>query len=243
MKNKPAHLIYICLLCFTALSAQKSKNYEVSSQDGNISVLVEAGNKLQWSLQHKGQQIIVPSGISLQLPDAVLGDHAAVSSAPTKKVNAVINAINYKKATISDQYNELTLNCKGDYGVIFRVYNDAVAYRFFTKKKGDVIIRNEEANFNFTDDYRSFIPIQWDYRDGKNFNSSFEALYHEIKLSQFPKDSLAFLPLLVEAGAKKVVVLEADLEDYPGMYVDLNSTGKGLKGVYAPLRPRSLKMV
>jgi alpha-glucosidase len=53
-------------------------------------------------------------------------------------------------------------------------------------------------------------------------------------LSQFPKDSLAFLPLLVEAGQKKVVILEADLEDYPGMYLDLNTTGKGLKGVYAP---------
>jgi alpha-glucosidase len=197
-------------------------------------VKVEASDKLLWSVQHKGEQIITPSAISLQLENGVLGKHAAVSSAPVKKVNAVINAINYKKATIQDQYNELRLNCKGDYGVIFRVYNDAVAYRFFTKKKGEIIVKNEEANFNFTDDYKSFIPIQWDYRDGKMFNSSFEALYHEIKLSQFPKDSLAFLPLLVEAGEKKVVVLEADLEDYPGMYLDLNNTGKGLKGVYAP---------
>ena len=105
---------------------------------------------------------------------------------------------------------------------------------FLQKKKGEIIIKNEEANFNFTDDYKSFMPIQWDYRDGKIFNSSFEALYHEITLSQFPKDSLAFLPLLVEAGEKKVVVLEADLEDYPGMYLGLNSTGKGFKGVYAP---------
>ena len=234
MKTKLVRLLCICLLPSTLLLAQKTKSYEVKSQDGNISVKVEAGSKLQWSVQHKGEQIIAPSAISLQLETGVLGDNASVSSAPTKKVNAVINAVNYKRATINDQYNELTLNCKGDYGVIFRVYNDAVAYRFFTKKKGDVIVKNEEANFNFTDDYKSFIPIQWDYRDGKNFNSSFEALYHEIKLSQFPKDSLAFLPLLVEAGAKKVVVLEADLEDYPGMYVDLNSTGKGLKGVYAP---------
>ena len=234
MKKKLAYLICICLLNFTVVSAQQSKKYEVKSQDGNITVLVEAGTKLQWSVLHKGQQIIAPSSISLQLANGVLGDNAAVSSAPTKKVNAVINAINYKKATITDQYNELTLHCKGDYGVIFRVYNDAMAYRFFTKKKGELIVKNEEANFNFTDDYKSFIPIQWDYRDGKMFNSSFEALYHEIKLSQFPKDSLAFLPLLVEAGAKKVVVLEADLEDYPGMYLDLNSTGKGFKGVYAP---------
>ena len=216
------------------LLAQKEKTYALKSPDGNIAVKVEAGYKLQWSVQHKGQQIIAASPISLQLDNAVLGDHAAIISAPVKKINVIINASNYKKTTIPDQYNELTLNCKGDYGIIFRAYNDAVAYRFLIKKKGDVIVKNEEANFNFTDDYKSFIPIQWDYRDGKIFNSSFEALYHEIKLSQFPKDSLAFLPLLVEAGVIKVVVLEADLEDYPGMYLDLNSTGKGLKGVYAP---------
>ncbi len=111
--------------------------------------------------------------------------------------------------------------------MIFRAYDDAVAYRFFTKRKDTLIIKNEEANFNFTDDYPSFIPIQWDYRDGQNFNSSFEALYHEIRLSAFPKDSLAFLPLLVEAGEKKCVVLEADLEDYPGMYLDLHRYGQG----------------
>jgi alpha-glucosidase len=228
-------LTIVIIMAFSpVMQAQKGKTYELKSPDGNISVKVETDYKLQWSVQFKGQQIIAPSAISLQLDHAVLGDNAVIISAPVKKINVIIHAINYKKTTISDQYNELTLNCKGDYGVIFRAYNDAVAYRFFIKKKEDVIVKNEEAHFNFTDDYKSFIPIQWDYRDGKIFNSSFEALYHEIRLSQFPKDSLAFLPLLVEAGVIKVVVLEADLEDYPGMYLDLNSTGKGLKGVYAP---------
>jgi alpha-glucosidase len=226
--------IAVFLFYFPAVIAQKGKTYDLSSPNGNIAVKVEAGNKLQWSVQLKGRQIIAPSAISLLLDQSVLGDNATVISAPVKKINQTIHAINYKKTTINDQYNELTLNCKGDYGIIFRVYNDAVAYRFFIKRKGDIIIKNEEANFNFTDDYKAFIPIQWDYRDGKIFNSSFEALYHEIRLSQFPKDSLAFLPLLVDAGPAKMVVLEADLEDYPGMYLDLNSTGKGLKGVYAP---------
>ena len=234
MKKRFAYLVCIFLLSSALLYAQKSKTYDLKSPDGNISVSVEAGNKLQWSVKHTGQQIIAPSAISLQLDDAVLGDHASVISTTTRKINDTLSAANYKKARIPDLYNEVTFHCKGDYGIIFRAYNDAVAYRFFLKRKTGVIVKNEEANFNFTEDYNSFIPIQWDYRDGKMFNSSFEALYHEIRLSQFPKDSLAFLPLLVEAGDKKVVVLEADLEDYPGMYVDLNSTGKGLKGVYAP---------
>jgi alpha-glucosidase len=235
MEKKFARLLSICLLVPALVSAQKAKTYEIKSPDGNISVQVEAGSKLQWSVRHKGTPIIAPSSISLQLADgAALGDNATLISAPTKKVNALINAINYKKAIIEDRYTELTLHCKGDYGVIFRAYNDAVAYRFFTKRKGTLIIKNEEANFNFTDDYLSFIPIQWDYRDGQKFNSSFEALYHEVRLSAFPKDSLAFLPLLVGAGEIKCVVLEADLEDYPGMYLDLNGTGKGFKAVYAP---------
>jgi alpha-glucosidase len=39
---------------------------------------------------------------------------------------------------------------------------------------------------------------------------------------------------LVDVGqGKKAVIMEADLEDYPGMYLNLNNTGKGFKGVYA----------
>ena len=75
----------------------------------------------------------------------------------------------------------------------------------------------------------------WDYRGNKFFNSSFEALYREINISEFPVDSLAFLPVLVDAGNNyKVVILEADLEDYPGMYLNINKTQKGFMGVFAP---------
>jgi alpha-glucosidase len=230
--------LFLCLLIMwpSILQAQKAKVYEVKSPNGSIALKVEAGAKLLWSVQHKGQQIIEPSAIALLLQSGeVLGDNAKISAPKVEKVNTSFNAINYRKSVVSDVCNQITLNCKGNYGVIFRVYNDAVAYRFFTKKPGEIIIKNEEANFNFTEDHKAFVPIQWDYRDGKTFNSSFEALYREINLSKFPKDSLAFLPVLIDIGQnKKVEVLEADLENYPGMYLDLNETGKGFKGVFAP---------
>ena len=218
------------------LIAQKNNDLEVKSPDGAISVKVEAGAKLEWSVHDHGEQIIAPSAISLLLEEGdVLGDNAKITSSNTEKNSTVIAAINYIKANIPDDYNQLTINCKNGYGLIFRVYNDAVAYRFFTKKKGEIIIKNEEANFNFTDDHKAFLPYMWDYRGGKIFNSSFEALYREINISQFLSDSLAFLPVLVDVGNnKKVVILEADLEDYPGMYLNINQTRKGLMGVYAP---------
>ena len=229
MKTKLIGLFIVLLMSSTMLSAQKSKVFEVKSPDNEIALKLEVGVKTLWSAQCDGQQIIAPSSISLQLEGGeVLGDNAKISSSKIEKVDQVITAINYKKAKISDQYNQLTINCKGDYGLVFRVYNDGVAYRFFTKKKADFIVKNEEANFNFTNDYKAFIPYMWDYRGGVKFNHSFEALYKEINISKFATDSLAFLPLLVDVGNnKKAVILEADLEDYPGMYLNMNQTKKG----------------
>ncbi len=236
MKNKLTVLITMSLLCFSTLSAQKNKGFEIKSLDRKIILDVEIGAKLQWSVQYNGQQIIAPSSISLQLESGeALGDNVKVLSSKAVKIDNVINAINYKKSIIPDQCNQLTINCKGDYGVIFRVYNDGVAYRFITKRKGELIVKSEEANFNFTADHKAFISYMWDYRGGKIFNSSFEALYKEINISKFASDSLAFLPVLVDAGNnKKVVIMEADLEDYPGMYLNINQTRKGFMGVFAP---------
>ena len=234
-RNILAGLIVVFLLSSSILAAE-NKDFEVKSPDGAVILKVEAGAKLEWSVQYKGQQIIAPSAISMLLDGGeVLGDNATIKSSSTEKINTVFTALNYIKSKIPDNCTQLTINCKGGYGVIFRVYNDAVAYRFFTKKNGEIVVKNEEANFNFTDDDKSFLPYMWDYRGGKIFNSSFEALYREINISQFLKDSLAFLPALVDVGNnKKVVILEADLEDYPGMYLNINQTGKGFMGVYAP---------
>jgi alpha-glucosidase len=236
MKKNHIILALALLLSPSIIVAQKIQKFEVKSPDGNIVLNVESGAKLQWSVQYKGEQIIAPSAISLQLNDGtIMGDNATIRSPKKEEINASFNAINYKKAVVTDHCNQLTLNCKGDYGVIFRVYDDAVAYRFFTRKKDELIIKNEEANFNFTIDHKAFIPYMRDYYDGKIYNCAFESLYTEQKISQFKKDTLAFLPLMVDADkGRKVVILEAALEDYPGMFLDINQTKMGFKGVFAP---------
>ncbi|HAH23002.1 MAG TPA: Retaining alpha-galactosidase [Prolixibacteraceae bacterium] len=236
MRTSLLGIFIVLLVSSTLFGAQKGKNFEIKSPDNKISVHLEIGDKMLWSVQHEGQQIIAPSALSMQLEGGeVLGDHAKVTGSIAEKADQVISAFNYKKKNIADQYNQLTVHCKGDYSVVFRAYNDGVAYRFVSTKNTDIIVKNEEANFNFTADHKAFIPYMWDYRAGQKFNHSFEALYKEINLSNFASDSMAFLPLLVDLGSnKKVVILEADLEDYPGMYLNINSTKKGLMGVYAP---------
>jgi len=229
-------LLIACLSSIFALPNPIPGTFDCHSPDGTVTLHVKVGADVQWSAEQDGQPILLPSTIALHLATGeTLGENPKVTGVQTLPIDNSFNPINYKEATIKDQCTQLTLTCKGDYALVFRVYNDAVAYRFVTRRKGELIVTNEDANFNFAADDKAFIPIQWDYRRGKNFNSSFEALYHEITLSQFPKDSLAFLPLLVDIGQdKKVVITEADLDDYPGMYLHLNETQKGLSGVYAP---------
>ncbi len=234
--KKVAFLLLSSLCIVLASRAQGTKEFRVSSPDKQITIHIKAGPKLLWSVSSGGHGIIEPSAISLQLGDGTSpGENVRVTSSPSRTVNTSFKTINYRKAEIRDHFNEITLNCRGDYAIQFRAYNDAVAYRFVLKKKGNVTVNHEEANFNFAGDFNSTLPIQWDYRGGETFNSSFEALYREIPLSKFPKDSLAFTPLAVEtANNIKAVILEADLEDYPGMYLDLNENGRGLKSVFAP---------
>jgi alpha-glucosidase len=229
-----AVIALILFLSGTAFVGAQGRRYVVQSPGGGVSIRVEVGKTILWSALMGEQRMIEPSAVSLELGDGtVVGKDARVVSHVLEKVATQFNAINYVKAVVRDDCNQLTLTFKGGFGLVFRAYDDAVAYRFFTRKPGEIVVKNEEANFNFSADAMAFIPYLWDYRGGKIFNASFESPYTESRLSEFRKGSLSILPMLVAVDERrKVEILEADLESYPGMYLDLNETGKGLRGVF-----------
>jgi len=233
MKFKVSLLSFM-LMCAVAL-AQKGKSYQVKSPDGNISIGVNVGAMVDWSVKHVDTEVILPSKISMTLDNGeVLGKNPMVSKTLAASSNTVIQTPVYKKASVRDNYNQLIIKFKGDYDLIFRAYNDGAAYRFVTHKKDELTIINEGVNFNFKDDDKAFLPFVEDYRNKDKFNTSFESHYDNISLSAIKKDTLAFLPVLVDLGSpKKAVILEADLQDYPGMYLTPGA-GNNLHGVFAP---------
>jgi len=226
------------LLCFVFLTgtalAQNGKTYQVKSPDGKLNITINTGAAVTWQVKREDADVIMPSAMSVTLDNGeVLGKNAVIKKAVPSSANETINTPIYKKAQVQNNYNQLLLTLKGDYGIIFRAYNDGVAYRFVTTKKGDITIVNEEANFNFKDDDKAFLPFVNDYRNKDKFNTSFEAHYDYVNLSEIKKDTLAFLPVLVEVGNPlKAVILEADLQDYPGMYLTPGN-GNNLHGVFA----------
>jgi alpha-glucosidase len=232
---KPRTLILLLGACSMSVSyAQPGKIYQVKSPDGHISLSLTAGETINWSLKNDETEVIIPSSISLTLANGeTVGKNAQIKSAKTVAIDQSIETPVYKKDKVRDHYNQLTLTFKGESGLILRAYDDGVAYRFFTQKKDSITIVNEEANFNFAADDKAFLPFVNDYRNKDKFTTSFEAHYNKMRLSELVTDSMAFLPVLVDVGAeKKAVILEADLQDYPGMY--LTSGGqKNLQGVFA----------
>ena len=228
-------LLLLCLLSpFSLVWAQSVKTFNVKSPDGKNNITVDVGATIRWSVKHGETDVIMPSEISMILDNGeVLGKDPGIKKSLATATNGVFTASFYKKDTVIDNYDQLTINFKGDYGLIFRAYNDGVAYRFTTQKKGEITIVNEEANFNFKDDEKVFLPFVNDYRNKDKFNTSFESHYDHLSISAIKKDTLAFLPILVEvASPVKAVILEADLQDYPGMYLTPGD-GNNLHGVFA----------
>ncbi|MBC8085199.1 MAG: glycoside hydrolase family 97 protein [Hymenobacter sp.] len=215
--------------------------FHVKSPDGKLDLAVETGPVLRWSVRHEATLVIAPSAISMTLAGGeVLGRNAVVRSSGTVAVNTVIATPVYKKKQVTDHYNQLALNFKGNYGLLLRAYDDGVAYRFFTRRKGELTVQSEEATFGFAQDFPALLPFVRDLRDPQDpYISSFESLYTPLRLSAVTKtkgDTLAFLPVLVDLGGnKKAVLLESDVEDYPGMFLRGSTQATpGLHGTFAP---------
>jgi alpha-glucosidase len=215
------------------------KTYEVKSPNDQLKAIVSVGKAegITIALDHDGTEVLAPSEISMTLANGKeLGADPKVSSVSRKSVNTVIPSPVYKKSEVKDNYNELTINLKGNYGIIFRAYDEGFAYRFFTKMKDSIIVQNEKANFNFSKDHTTFTPYANSTRPTfeEQFSNSFEQEYVYDPITKLNSKRLIILPMIVNLdNGKKLCVTEADLNSYPGMFLN-NSTDKpALNAIFA----------
>ncbi|MBF0578053.1 glycoside hydrolase family 97 protein [Dysgonomonas sp. GY617] len=236
-------LFAIAFICST-VTILAQKPFVVQSPDGKLKVNVSVGNIIEYSLEHDGDLILKKSPISMTLTNGTsFGVNSKLSGSSTKTINQTISASIYKKKEITDNYNELNLMFKEGFNIIFRAYNDGIAYRFVSNLKKPFEVKEEQAIFNFPKDEKAYIPYVQIVKEPleKQFYNSFENTYQHINISQWDKKRLAFLPLVVEAPkGKKICITEADLTSYPGMYLYNSDGSNNLTGVFAPY-PKEIK--
>ena len=220
-------------ILFVNLSfSQKKQNFQLVSPNGKIEVTIVLSDKITWTITHEKETILSASPMSMTINEGeIVGNNPKLLNAKKENVNNSFQTPLYKKKSVQDNYNQLLLNFKGDFGIEYRAFDEGVAYRFITKKKGDITVKSEEVVLNFDKDYSTLMPYVRDLRNPKDpYISSFESHYESKKISEFAKDTLAFLPFLIDyKNHKKAVFLEANLQDYPGMFVTNNKTKSGFE--------------
>lgn len=225
-------ILSLLLLIGNASLAAKEKKYVLSSPDGTLKVEISAGNELAYQVMHGNDTILSHSNIALVLEDGtIVGKTPRITGERRKKIKDNVESPFYRFKEFVACCNELDLKLKGGFGIIFRAYNEGVAYRFYTTQSSDIIIKEEQAEFNFKEDYTAYLP--YTTNDKNPMAMAFQNVYDVTSLSK-AQPKLAFLPVTVDCGSVKLTLLESDLEAYPGMFVQTQQGKYGLKGAFAP---------
>jgi alpha-glucosidase len=223
------------LLAAAAAAFAETDTVSVASPDGQLvlrlfvvspkdSILV----RLAYSVTFHGKLLIDTSllGIAIHDQEVFLGETVGLVSATPRSVNAPGNRYN----SLIAQYIQ-----NGSLGrritIEARAYDDGVAFRYYiprTSTVEDLQIEEELTDFHFAQDGDAYISTLSGYESEKGE-------YKETRLSAIPRNLLLARPILIEQpGVGWVAITEAQLDNYPGMYL-FHPEGTTMRTTLAPL--------
>jgi alpha-glucosidase len=226
MKIRPL-FVAACAVLFlleSGLPAAESK-HPLRSPNGMIVVDVRLGANIRYDLTVSDTPVLKNATLSMRIDATTLGLNPLLKAATSNSHDGVIKPVVRQKASeIRDRYNELRLEMEGGYAVVFRAYNEGVAYRWETSlPAAEVKVFAEEMALNFTDNFITYYPEE----DG--FYSHNERIYLPRALGDLAPKNIASLPAVVDANGIKIAVAESDVTDYPGLWL----RGTGASGLAA----------
>lgn len=204
-----------------------AQNYTLKSPDNNIAIKISTNRKIKYSVFYKNKEIILPSAISMELAGITLGQKDGIKNTLTQEVNQTISPLYGDFSILNDHYRELRITFTKNYAVIFRAYNNGIAYRFETNFPDSVKVINEEAQFNLAGNPEAILGEA-------HTLTSWELPYTTYdSMSEVPRNDSAILPALFSYPGSnvKVVLAESDLLNYPGMFIYMN--GSHVQGFWA----------
>jgi len=217
------------VLLAAKLSAGEPLVHDLRSPDGRITVSVRTSDRLAYDVTIDESTVIRNATLALRIDGTTLGLEPRLSAAATHHHDGtVVPPVRQKAASYRDHYNELRLQMEGDYAVVFRAYDEGVAYRWETTiPHAQVQIFAEEMSLRFADNYVVYYPEE------QSFMSHNERHFLPRALADLGPRNLASLPAVVDTGAAKLVIAESDVDDYPGLWLRGDDRG-GLVASFPP---------
>lgn len=215
MKSVFVKAIPFSVFMMLGVNAYSQKVYELSDLSGsvNVTVSVDEGN-VAYSVSKDGEVMIRKSPVSMSISNGdVWGKDAKVKRVKRRSVDEDIFPPLYRKDKIENEYNEMTISFKDGYSLIFRAFEDGMAYRFASDMSKPFNVVSEEASFNLPDDSKIYAAFpKGRMNEGKEdpFYSSFQNTYEYMSLKELNNGKFAMTPLLVEtkSGAKYKLLID-----------------------------------
>ncbi|MCF8262838.1 MAG: glycoside hydrolase family 97 protein [Melioribacteraceae bacterium] len=204
------------LLLVIFCGSQFAQKYDLNSPDSKLRVGVTINTSVNLSVYLSNSEIVTISGIELNLDnDRNPGVNPKVVETTFKKYNEkIFPVVREKNEVIPDIYNELEIRFERQYSLKIRAYDNGIAYRFTTNYHDSIIVFEEKQNFIFPENHSIYFPEE------ESFITHSERLYDHTKLSKINGSRFCSLPTLIELeNNAKVLILEADIENYAGMYL------------------------
>lgn len=216
MKNcKTFYILFLVLVFFSSTQAAEKK-VELVSPNKEIKVSLRITDKIYYSISYNGDVILKDNYLRLTLRDEMLGENPKLSGEKFSDADEMLSpVIPLKFSTVRNHYNQLRMDFKGNYSVEFRAYDDGIAYRFLTNKKGDIEVMNEDLAINFP------APYLLHMQQPGSFKTAYEENYTHVNSNEWAsEDKKAVLPLLIDTRKQyKILISESDLSDYPCMFL------------------------
>lgn len=209
---------------FTSISYAENRTIStVVSPDGRNSVnIVYDGTTVAYEVFRDDTRVSGLSGLSMTVDGREWGSDAKPIRITKSQCDSEVSfTVPRKYATLREQYNAVTLYYKA-YSIEFRAYDDGVAYRFSGKKDRTGRVQAENIEYSFNKDDVSYTLLT------DRLQNWFEEDYTISPLCFLPKDKLSIIPVSVETAGYRVLLSEANLYNYPGLY--LVPTGVGFMG-------------
>ncbi len=211
-------LLSITYILLTQISS--GKEFTLFSPDRKTEVVVTVDPVIGIKVYYQSRELFTLEDISLEIE----GEDDSIGTRKVKKVetNAVSRKIyppiKEKFGEINEVFNELTLRFRSNYALIIRAYDEGIAYRIQTFFPDSIKVNRENLSIQLQEH-----DSLW-YQHSATFNSNYETPYQLKAVHDVDTGGYCCLPALVrKPDGTNVLVLESDLEDYPGMW--LKGTG------------------
>ena len=191
------------------------------------------GGQLAYRVAFRGQPVLEWSNLGLAIEGSpALGQAVRIDSSQPSSQDETWTPVQGKASPIRNRYNAVTVQTVGTAAdarrltIETRAYDDGVAFRYLVPEQPsvkDLRILNESTQFRFSKDASTLALIS------RGFQTSNEDDYHQLAISGLHPEYLVNLPVLVEVpGIAWVGLTEADIEDYPNLYVTTSSVARTL---------------